>query len=146
MTIEGDAQQKIQAYLDRLRRSLRGLSQEEIREIVEELRSHILDKASADGEVTAAGVDAALAALGSPEALSSRVCQLTPCWPEPRSAGRRSGFSAEPVSMGQPECCRIFRPACIDHWIRNRNQFLPRRPLETVSSRHGRLVGLARQW
>ena len=72
MTIEGDAQQKIQAYLDRLRRSLRGLSQEEIREIVEELRSHILDKASADGEVTAAGVDAALAALGSPEALASQ--------------------------------------------------------------------------
>src|SRR5208282_4760315 len=44
---------------------------EEIREIVEELRSHILDKASAYGEEAAAGVDAALAALGSPEELAS---------------------------------------------------------------------------
>ena len=74
MTIEGDGQQKIEGciegYLDRLRRDLRGLSQEEIREIVEELRSHILDKASANGEATAAGVDAALAALGRPEDLA----------------------------------------------------------------------------
>jgi len=38
--------------------------------IVEELRSHILDKASANGEATAAGVDAALAALGRPEDLA----------------------------------------------------------------------------
>src|SRR5208282_6794524 len=71
MTIAGDAQHKIEAYLDRLRRNLRGLSREEIREIVEELRSHILDKASAYGEEAAAGVDAALAALGSPEELAS---------------------------------------------------------------------------
>jgi len=71
MTIAGDAQQKIEAYLDRLRRSLRGLSQEEIREIVEELRSHILDKAMANGEVTSAAVGDALAELGSPEALAS---------------------------------------------------------------------------
>ena len=74
MTIAGDGQQKIEGciegYLDRLRRDLRGLSQEEIREIVEELRSHILDKASANGEATAAGVDAALAALGRPEDLA----------------------------------------------------------------------------
>ncbi len=72
MTIAGDAQQKIEAYLDRLRRNLRGLSREEIREIVEELRSHILDKASANGAVTSAGVDAALAALGNPEELASQ--------------------------------------------------------------------------
>jgi Protein of unknown function (DUF1700) len=71
MTIAGDAQPRIEAYLDRMRKNLRGLSQEEIREIVEELRSHILDKASADGKVTAAGVDAALAALGTPEALAN---------------------------------------------------------------------------
>lgn len=54
-----------------MRRNLRGLSPDEIREIVEELRSHILDKASASGEVTPAGVDATLVALGSPEALAS---------------------------------------------------------------------------
>jgi len=73
MTIAGDAQPKIEAYLDRLRRSLRGLRPDEIREIVEELRSHILDKASENGAaVTCAGVDAALAALGSPEELASQ--------------------------------------------------------------------------
>jgi hypothetical protein len=43
----------------------------EAREIVEELRSHIVDRASAGGEVTAGGVDAALAALGSAEELAN---------------------------------------------------------------------------
>ncbi|MFZ0480262.1 MAG: DUF1700 domain-containing protein [Terriglobales bacterium] len=71
MTKTGDTQQEIDAYLNRLRRCLRGLGPEEIREIVEEMRSHILDKASANGEVNAAGVDAALAALGRPEELAS---------------------------------------------------------------------------
>jgi len=65
-----NAQQKIEAYLHRLRGNLRGLGAEEIREIVEELRSHILDKASAEGDVTAASVDGALASLGSPEDLA----------------------------------------------------------------------------
>ena len=65
-----NAQAKIEAYLHRLRGSLRGLGAEEIREIVEELRSHILDKASAEGDVTAASVEGALAALGSPEDLA----------------------------------------------------------------------------
>ncbi len=71
MTTEEDAQQKIDGYLNRLRAGLRGLSPEEIREIVEELRSHILDKAAAHGEVTTPEVDAALAALGSPDELAS---------------------------------------------------------------------------
>ena len=39
-------QQKIEAYLGRLRARLRGMNDEEVREIVEELRSHILDKAA----------------------------------------------------------------------------------------------------
>jgi uncharacterized membrane protein len=76
MTIGGDAQQRIEAYLGRLRGRLRGVNDEEVREIVEELRSHIMDKAAASGEanggITAAGVDAALAALGSPEELASQ--------------------------------------------------------------------------
>ncbi len=50
MTITGDAQQRIEAYLGRLRGRLRGINQEEVREIVEELRSHIMDKAAASGE------------------------------------------------------------------------------------------------
>ena len=76
MTITGESQQRIDAYLGRLRARLRGFKDDEVGEIVEELRSHIIDKAAAGesaayagekGEVTAAGVDAALAGLGSPE-------------------------------------------------------------------------------
>jgi hypothetical protein len=76
MTIAGDVQQRIDAYLGMLRGRLRGMNHDEVREIVEELRSHIMDKASAfenaNGEVTLAGVDAALRALGSPEELASQ--------------------------------------------------------------------------
>src|SRR5271169_429150 len=72
MAMSGDAQQRIEAYLGRLRRRLRGMNDEDAREIVEELRSHITDKAAASGQVTAAGVDAALAGLGSPEELASQ--------------------------------------------------------------------------
>lgn len=72
MTIAGHAQQRIDAYLGRLRRRLRGMNDEDARDIVEELRGHITDKASASGEVTAATVDAALVALGSPEELASQ--------------------------------------------------------------------------
>ena len=70
MTIANEEQRKIEDYLSRLRDRLRGLNRDDIRDIVEELRSHILDKAAADGTVTAAGVDAALAALGSPDTLA----------------------------------------------------------------------------
>ena len=70
--IQHDAQKKIEAYLSRLRRSLRGINDEDAREIIEELRSHIMDKATADGEIAPAAVDAALAALGHPEELASQ--------------------------------------------------------------------------
>jgi hypothetical protein len=66
-----EAQQQVEEYLRRLRERLRGLHADDIREIVEELRSHILDKAATGGQVTAAGVAAALTALGSPEKLGS---------------------------------------------------------------------------
>ena len=71
MNTTGDAQKKIEAYLGRLRGKLRGMNDGEAREIVEELRSHIVDRAMAGGEVTASGVDAALGALGSPEELAN---------------------------------------------------------------------------
>ena len=71
MTMPDDAQAKIEAYLKTLRTRLRGLTDEDVREIAEELRSHIVDKAGTGGELTAAGVDAALAALGTPEQLAS---------------------------------------------------------------------------
>jgi hypothetical protein len=71
MMMKTDAQQKIETYLSHLRDRLRGLSRDDIGDIVEELRSHILEKAAVGGELTTVGVDAALAALGSPEELAS---------------------------------------------------------------------------
>jgi hypothetical protein len=82
--MSGDAQQRIETYLSKLRQRLRGVSDRDAREIVEELRSHIMDKAAASGkssgeaageahgDLTSAGVDAALAGLGSPEELASQ--------------------------------------------------------------------------
>lgn len=67
-----DAQQRMDAYLGRLRQRLRGMNDDDAREIVEELRSHVRDKAAASGQMKAAGVDRALAALGSPEELASQ--------------------------------------------------------------------------
>jgi Protein of unknown function (DUF1700) len=74
MTISGDAQHRIDAYLGTLRGRLRGMNHDEVREIVEELRSHIVDKTSenSNGEITLAAVDAALTTLGSPEELASQ--------------------------------------------------------------------------
>jgi Protein of unknown function (DUF1700) len=66
-----NALQKIDAYLNRMRSRLRGLSGQATGEILAELRCHITEKAAAGGEMTAASVDAALAALGSPEELAS---------------------------------------------------------------------------
>jgi hypothetical protein len=70
MATASDPDLKIEAYLHRVRRRLRGLSGDDAREILAELRSHIVDKASADGRVSATTVDAALAVLGNPEELA----------------------------------------------------------------------------
>jgi hypothetical protein len=76
LTANAPQQQKIDAYLDRLRARLRGFDPTAVGEIVEELRSHILDKAAqpgnTSGEATPAAIDAALAALGSPEELAEQ--------------------------------------------------------------------------
>lgn len=66
-----DARQRMDAYLDRLRARLRGLGEAEAREIVAEIESHIVDRATVGDAMTSAAVDAALARLGSPEALAA---------------------------------------------------------------------------
>ena len=71
MNITNDAQQKIEAYLTGLRRNLRGLRAAEVDEIIEELRSHILDTGSAEGAPNAPSVDAALRRLGSTDELAA---------------------------------------------------------------------------
>jgi hypothetical protein len=71
MNVTGDAEGKIETYLRALRRRLRGLDDATARDIVDELRSHIVEKSSSSGGgLSAASVDSTLAALGSPEALA----------------------------------------------------------------------------
>jgi hypothetical protein len=64
-------QKKINKYLQDLSAGLRGLPAEQTNDIVEELRSHIVEKASASGEITPAAVDSVFAGLGRPEDLAS---------------------------------------------------------------------------
>jgi len=72
MTISDDSRQMIDVYLEKVRKGLRGLREEDAREIIAELRSHIVDRAGSGGEVTPVGVASALAALGNPEELASQ--------------------------------------------------------------------------
>src|ERR1700691_2691832 len=72
MTIPKDANQKIETYLAKLRAQLRGFNDQQVAEIVTELRSHILDKLEIAGDATISQVDAVLAALGSPEELAGQ--------------------------------------------------------------------------
>lgn len=67
MSVSAGAQQAIDSYLKTLRKRLRGIAEEDARDIVEEIRSHILDK-TAGGDV----VEAVLAKLGSPEDLATQ--------------------------------------------------------------------------
>src|SRR5512140_1131084 len=66
-----EVRRTIEAYLERLRRRLRPLTEEHRQEIVEELRSHIAERVAARGD-TLPAVEAALAALGTPEELASQ--------------------------------------------------------------------------
>ena len=43
MDMSEDERQRIEVYLGRLRRGLRGMDQQDAREIVDELRSHLID-------------------------------------------------------------------------------------------------------
>lgn len=54
----------LDTYLAQVRRNLKGLSEAETREVLLELRAHVLDKV--EGNLTPGTVEAALAALGSP--------------------------------------------------------------------------------
>jgi len=54
----------LDTYLAQVRRGLRGISDSEIREVLEELRAHVLDRV--EGDLTPESVEAALAALGTP--------------------------------------------------------------------------------
>jgi hypothetical protein len=68
----GEQQQKIEAYLEKLRGGLGGINEHEVQEIIRELRAHIADKTALRGEAAAVTVDVALEALGSPEVLAKQ--------------------------------------------------------------------------
>ncbi|MGD0097534.1 MAG: hypothetical protein ABSB60_13640 [Terracidiphilus sp.] len=70
MIASAEDRKSIDAYLAALRRQLRDLLDEDAKDIVEEIRAHILDKSSADR--SADTVAATLAALGTPEELATR--------------------------------------------------------------------------
>lgn len=60
-------QTRVDSYLMRLRRSLGELPPEEVSEILREIRSHILDRAEASGDMTDEKLAAILKELGQPE-------------------------------------------------------------------------------
>jgi hypothetical protein len=70
MTLSVESQKTIDAYLAALRRHLRELLDEDVKDIVEEIRAHILDKTS--GGDAEEAVASTLAALGTPEELAGR--------------------------------------------------------------------------
>jgi len=63
-------QQRIDAYLMQLRRSLGELPPDEVNEILQEIRGHILERAEASGELTDERLVAILKSLGSPEEIA----------------------------------------------------------------------------
>ena len=63
-------QQRIDAYLAQLRRSLGELPPDEVAEILREIRGHILERAEASGELTEERLVAILKALGTPEEIA----------------------------------------------------------------------------
>jgi hypothetical protein len=67
MMLSTDSQKRVDEYLAALRKELHELMDEDVRDIVEEIRFHIADVTSEDGSIAAA-----LAALGSPAELAGR--------------------------------------------------------------------------
>ena len=70
MTHPDRLQQRIDSYLAQLRRSLGELPQEEVNEILREIRGHILERAEASGELTEERLVAILKALGTPDEIA----------------------------------------------------------------------------
>lgn len=71
MTSEHALRRKTEDYLNHVRGGLRSLPNADAAEIVEELRSHIRDRAEIDGEATEASLNAALEGLGRPQEVAA---------------------------------------------------------------------------
>jgi uncharacterized membrane protein len=66
-----DPAQKIDLYLKRVRSGLRNLPESHVVDILQELRSHILERAESGGRLSDAATDAALQSLGSPQEVAA---------------------------------------------------------------------------
>lgn len=62
------ASEQLESYLDRVRHNLRGLAPAEVSEILQELRSHVMDFVA--GDMSDARVAAALEKLGDPQEIA----------------------------------------------------------------------------
>lgn len=65
-----DPRNRLEQYLLRVRGGLQGIPHEQVGEIVQELRSHIQDRAEVAGVMTDSAVQAATDSLGKPEDLA----------------------------------------------------------------------------
>ena len=65
------AQRRIDEYLLELQSALGGLPNEQVNDTIQEIRTHLQDSASTDGELTDDSVAAALDRLGSPKQLAA---------------------------------------------------------------------------
>jgi HAAS len=63
--------EKIDAYLRQVRAGLRGMSDVEVTDIVNELRVHIVERTGPGGEASDAAVDSALRSLGRPPQIAA---------------------------------------------------------------------------
>lgn len=66
-----DPAQKIELYLKQVRLGLRHLPEAQVADILQELRSHILERAQSGGPLSDAATDAALQSLGNPQEVAS---------------------------------------------------------------------------
>ena len=66
-----DPSQKIELYLKQVRSGLRNLPEPQVADILQELRSHLLERAQSGGALSDTATDDALQSLGSPEEVAS---------------------------------------------------------------------------
>ena len=134
-SIADDARQRIDTYLAKLRGRLRGFNDAEVREVVDELRSHIADKLATTGTANVAAVDDALAALGTPEELASQY--ITDNLLARAEVSRSPRADPEKlVPLGKPEHRRISGVARFTYRIFPGNCLHALRAAEAISSAH----------
>ncbi len=69
--IDSALQERIEAYLHRLRQALGALPPEEVADIVREIRGHIVERAESTNPLNEAALKGILSALGNPEDIAS---------------------------------------------------------------------------